>query len=193
VTSTTKPATKPALSPDEIRKLLDRARKGDESTLPQVRRILKNPALVDSLGGDLALQAQMSLIKAAAGKDLVFSEALVCKLATMRAELAGSNPTPIERLLVERIVACWLQVHDADVRYAQGQGSATMTQGDYHQRRMDRAHRRYLSAIKTLATVRKLAVPVLQVNIAKKQVNIASAAIPSPCPGGEPVGTEAED
>jgi hypothetical protein len=29
------------------------------------------------------------------------------------------------------------------------------------------------SAIKTLAVVRKLAVPVLQVNIAKKQVNVA--------------------
>jgi hypothetical protein len=42
---------------------------------------------------------------------------------------------------------------------------------------MDRAHRRYLSAIKTLATVRKLALPVLQVNIAKKQVNVAGACL----------------
>jgi hypothetical protein len=68
-----------------------------------------------------------------------------------------------------------------------------MTQGDYHQRRMDRAHRRYLSAIKTLATVRKLAVPVFQVNIAQKQMNIANATLPSPCPGGESAGTEGED
>ena len=41
--------------------------------------------------------------------------------------------------------------------------------------RMDRAHRRYLTAIKTLAIVRKLALPVLQVNIAKKQVNVAGS------------------
>jgi hypothetical protein len=93
--------------------VLDRARKGDESTLPVVWRILENPDSVDALGGDLALLAQMSFIKAAAGKDLVFREALVGKLASMRDELAGPNPTPIERLLVERVVACWLQVQDA--------------------------------------------------------------------------------
>ena len=47
----------------------------------------------------------------------------------------------------------------------------------YYQKSIDRAHRRYLSAIKTLATVRKLALPVLQVNIAKKQVNVASPCL----------------
>ena len=36
--------------------------------------------------------------------------------------------------------------------------------------------RRYLSAVKTLVLVRKLALPVLQVNIAKKQVNVAGPA-----------------
>ena len=36
------------------------------------------------------------------------------------------------------------------------------------------AQKRYLGAIKGLAEVRRLALPVLQVNIAKKQVNIAT-------------------
>jgi len=48
---------------------------------------------------------------------------------------------------------------------------------------MDHAHRRYLSALKTLALVRKLAVPVLQVNIARKQVNVAGV-----CPIAEGEG-----
>jgi hypothetical protein len=48
-----------------------------------------------------------------------------------------------------------------------------MARGEYYQRRMDRAHAHYLSAIKALAQVRKLALPALQVNIAKKQVNVA--------------------
>jgi len=60
------------------------------------------------------------------------------------------------------------------VRYGQGQEDRTIVQGDYQQRRMDRAHKRYLSAIKALALVRKLALPVLQVNIARKQVNVAA-------------------
>ena len=39
------------------------------------------------------------------------------------------------------------------------------------------AVRRYLAAIKSLALIRKLAVPVLQVNIAKEQVNMAAACV----------------
>ena len=42
---------------------------------------------------------------------------------------------------------------------------------------MDATNRRFLAAVKTLALVRKLAVPVLQVNIAKKQVNVAANAV----------------
>lgn len=47
------------------------------------------------------------------------------------------------------------------------------TKLDAYQRRMDAAHRRYLSALNALATVRKLAVPAIQVNIADRQVNVA--------------------
>jgi hypothetical protein len=42
-----------------------------------------------------------------------------------------------------------------------------------------------LAAIKTLAVVRKLAVPVLQVNIAKKQVNVAGPYV-TPEDGKDP-------
>jgi hypothetical protein len=48
----------------------------------------------------------------------------------------------------------------------------TLKQADFHRRRIDAAHRRYLAALKALATVRKLAVPALQINLAKKQVNV---------------------
>ncbi|MBY0457243.1 MAG: hypothetical protein K2V38_07895 [Gemmataceae bacterium] len=69
-------------------------------------------------------------------------------------------------------------MQDADVRAAQGQKNMTFRQGDFNQRRMDAANRRFLAAVKTLATVRRLAVPVFQVNIAKKQVNVVAPATP---------------
>src|SRR5262249_3829914 len=156
-------------------KFLKRAQSGDASTLPVLRKMLQDPATVDQFG-DLAYQAEQSLIRAAAGDDLAFGEGLTRKLELLRAELAGLNPTPVERLLVERIVACWLQVQDADVRYAQAK-NLSLEGGEYYQRRMDRAHKRYLSAIRTLALVRKLALPVLQVNIGRKQVNVAGACV----------------
>jgi hypothetical protein len=133
----------------------------------------KVPAIVDILGGNLAELAEESLVKAAAGQNLAFQEALTQKLKLLRDELAGPNPTPLERLLVERVVACWLQVQDADVRCAQAKDTS-IKWAEYLQRRMTYAHKRYLSAIKTLALVRKLNLPVLQVNIARKQVNVAA-------------------
>ena len=47
--------------------------------------------------------------------------------------------------------------------------SISITQADYFQRRIDRAHRRFLAAVETLARVRKMAVPILQVNMARNQ------------------------
>lgn len=81
-----------------------------------LQRILQDPNLIDVIGGDLAQQAD-----------------------------AGPNPTPIERLLVERVVACWLQVQGADGRYAQAK-DLTWKAGEYCQRRMNHSHKRYLSA-----------------------------------------------
>jgi len=181
VSGMTKPTDEKVPTDTEgLGKLLQRAQRGDASTLPVLRKMLEDPVTVDVLGGNLAQQAEHSFIRAAAGEDLSFREALTRKLELLRQELAGPNPTPVERLLVERIVACWLQVQDADIRYAQAK-NLSVQWSEYQQRRMDHAHRRYLSALKTLALVRKLAVPVLQVNIARKQVNVAG-----PCPAVEP-------
>ena len=47
-----------------------------------------------------------------------------------------------------------------------------LSQGDHYQRRFDGAHRDHLSAIRTLAQIRKLA-PAVQINIAQKQINTA--------------------
>jgi hypothetical protein len=157
---------------DELVALTERAQKGDKTCLPALRELLRNPQAVDLLGGDLARQAQLSLIDKFTGKNPVFRESLPRKLDLMRAELSGPSPSPLERLLVDRVAACWLHLHLLEIQYAQ-KDSMTLDLGMYYQRCLDRAHMRYLSAIKTLAVVRKLAVPVLQVNIAKKQVNVA--------------------
>lgn len=162
---------------NDVAKILDQAKQGDTSTIPILKKFLEDPATVGLLGGNLAEQAERSLVSAAAGDNLAFREALLRKLQLLRAELAGSNPTPLERLLVDRVVACWLQVQDADIRCAQA-NTADVKWGEFHQRRMNHANKRYLAAIKTLATVRKLALPAIQVNIARKQtnqINLASA------------------
>ena len=155
----------------ERRKLIDRAQSGDDKTLPVLRELLKNPDFVEDFG-NLAKHAERAFVENTAGKNHAFREALLRKLKLLRAELAGPNPTPLERLLVARVVSCWLQVHDADFRYANDAASLSLAQAKFYRQRIDSTHKCYLSAIKTLALVRKLALPVLQVNIARNQVNV---------------------
>lgn len=49
----------------------------------------------------------------------------------------------------------------------------SIAQANYFQQRLDKAHARFLSALRTLAQGRKLALPTLQLNIARNQVNVA--------------------
>jgi hypothetical protein len=107
--------------------------------------------------------------------NLLAREATARRMEELRAELAGAAPTPVERLLAERAVACWLHLYHLENTYA-GKTSLTLDLGAYYQRCIDRAHKRYLSALKALADVRRLALPALQVNIAKKQVNLAGGS-----------------
>ena len=154
--------------------------KNDKTVVPKFRRLLKHcPHLIEA-GGNLAELAEEKLVKAITGEQLLFRETLIAKLDAMRTELAGSRPSPIERLLVERVVACWLQVYHADAIAAQSE-NCNSAQNDYHQRRQDRAHRRYLSAIKTLGTVRRLALPTLVAINVTGTVETEEASVTTEC------------
>lgn len=159
---------------EKLDRLLAKAQEGDRSVLPALRKMLDEGSDSWDQLGDVALQAQRSLVSLYAGKNSLASEALERTLAEMRAWLEGPTTSPLERLLADRVVTCWLAVHEAERMYAgQLRGDGIIALADFLQRRLDAAHRRYLSAIKTLAQVRRLLGPTVQVNIAEKQVNVA--------------------
>jgi hypothetical protein len=98
-------------SVSELKKLLKRAGQGDHKALPAIRDFFNAAPAMWREYGNLATIAERALVNVAAGENLVLKEAVEKTMDSMRAELAGSHPTPLERLLVDRIVACWLQVH----------------------------------------------------------------------------------
>ena len=155
--------------------LIKRAEKGDEKAMAELRPFLKDmPATLDYYG-ELAEHAQRSLIKNMSGDNLLFQTGVQHRLDDMRVQLSGMSPTPLENLLIERILTCWLETQYYDALHAQNMKEASVKTGEYLQRRQDRAHRRFLSAVKTLAVIRRLQLPVVQVNIGEKQVNVAGS------------------
>ncbi|MBN9520691.1 hypothetical protein J0H58_19600 [bacterium] len=157
---------------DRLLALVHRAEGGDRTALPALQEALALPGMADAIGGDVARRAADRFLDAYCGTHLAVREATAAKMAQLRAELAGANPSAVERLLADRAVLCWFQVHQFELTYASKE-SMTLTLAQHYQRCIDRAHRRYLSALKALAEVRKLNVTV-QLNVARKQVNIAS-------------------
>jgi hypothetical protein len=143
---------------DELAQLLKRAEQGDLAVLPELREALDADANLWKHYGDLAVQAEASLILLAAGKNLLLAESLQRKLKALKDELGGESPSPLDRLLVERVVTTWLQTAYFDGLLAQARG-ASEAQAKMLQRQQDAAHRRHFTAVKTLATVRKLLKP----------------------------------
>lgn len=93
-------------------------------------------------------------------------------------EVAGHNPTPLETQLAARVALCELSVARMEQIYAncllKGMGSG-VTFWEVASRQLDAAHRRHLSAVKALASIRKAQLPELpdvQINVAEKQVNV---------------------
>ena len=99
----------------------------------------------------------------------------LCELAD---ELAGPTPSPAERVLAETAATSWFSFRTHEAHYAvtsTSKGGMSLAQSEHAQRRIDRAHRRFLSTVKTLAAVRRLAVPTVQINVARQQVNQLNA------------------
>jgi hypothetical protein len=139
---------------------------GDRTVLPAIRQLLDTrPALWQDVAS-LATHVEQAWLALLAGPDLVAQEILRRQLHVFKHELEGPSPTPLERLLVERIAVCWLQVQHADlVATRHSQQSETWVQ-----QRQDRVQARLLAAVKALAQVRKLLRPgpMVQVNIAQQ-------------------------
>lgn len=136
---------------------------------------LKSQGAADRLMDTMAID---SLIEGFAGKNVSAEnrEYLAEEVRGVAEYLAGLNPTPAEALLAECAARAWFVLRDAEFRRGKGaRRNQTIAQAEFADRRLDRAQARFNRIIKTLAAVRKLAAPAIQVNVAERQVNISGA------------------
>jgi hypothetical protein len=98
--------------------------------------------------------------------------------------LGVETASPLEKLLIQRVVLCWLACHAAEVERAERLQSGTSELLKAADKRVDRAHTRFLSATKALASVRKLLAP----SVPKVALLTVPSILPVPADHG-PIGT----
>ena len=161
---------------EKLHDLLRLAEKGQEDAVPEIRQILNEHPDLTWRFVDVAHIAEDALIEVMTEEgDLAAKELIRYQLEAMREQIAGKNSSPLERLLSERVVITWLEVQFFEALYAKNMRKLTLPQAEHHQKRLDRAHGRHLSAIGALAQMRKLlkGTAITQINIADKQINTA--------------------
>jgi hypothetical protein len=90
-----------------------------------------------------------------------------------RNEVAGANPSPLERLLAERVALCWVAVTHADAQYTRKlKEGMSFREGEYYSKRCEQTQQQLLKAIESLARVRRLLTP-MQINIGQNQINLS--------------------
>jgi hypothetical protein len=158
----TEPLTK--TYPAELKHLLERANAGDETALPELKQAFdRHPELTAWLG-DLVRLAHDSILNWAAGSCLGAREAIARQASELRERLLTEARSELEKLLIDRLVICWMEVYAAEVHLAErlAQGAAPNVVTLAVQKVLDRTHQRFLGSVRCLATVQKLARPAVR-------------------------------
>jgi hypothetical protein len=160
---------------DEITSLLKRCDTEDPAPedVQALRRHLQESPHAWRVYGDLANAITEEMIRGIQTSALGKESVVVWRLKT-RNELGYKEAPPLEKMLIDHLMLCWLRLQMAEHVYTGcTKEGGTLNQGLFWEKRLSAVQRRYLRAVETLARIRKLALPVLQVNIGDKQVNVA--------------------
>lgn len=173
-------AERVAITPEEGERIIEtldralRAKKPAKEDLREIRKLLVDRPEMCKAIFSLVDAVQTEIIKYTIGEQDVTKMAVEEYVLNIR-DAMGYHDAPImEKLLIENIVTAWLRVQACESQLAfrmTGQHSIAVL--EFWERRLSMAQRRYLSACESLAKIRKMAIPALQLNIGDKQVNVA--------------------
>ena len=152
------------------------AEKGDErasqalieacQTVPRLWEIL-------STLSSLAVRSWVDLLASAGPGREIVRRSIEKEIERKRHAAAGEDPSPLERLLAERVALCWVAATYADAEYTRKlKGGMSFREGEYYGKRCEQTNRQLLKAIESLARVRRLLTP-MQINIGQNQINLA--------------------
>lgn len=176
------------LTPDERTNFLALVQRTDttepkESDLAELTQFLdRYPELWDQVGSlSLVIQNEITM-RVASGP--LMGQAMLRLADNMRRSLSLPTDGGTEQMLIEHCIVTYLSHYELLMMFNSEEFSDyTPADLNYLERRVTISENRYLKAIETLARVRNLALPLLQINIAQNHLNLTSpnsAASPPP-------------
>jgi hypothetical protein len=150
----------------EWSKIVANGRKGDKDSLAEFREISRlDPDMNASTAKLLLSHTRNKILDAMFPGNHLTRIVMETHLEHMANDLAGPNPSMVERMLSDRVALCWLQAYRDDYEESVNRGVVSMALGRFQVLRQSQSHKRLLSALKALADVRKIPLVALQVNL----------------------------
>ena len=150
----------------------DRQRPARADMVAMQKKLHQEP-LLWHIYGDMTSAAEHAVISWIATTPLR-REAVKVGQEARRRELGYDTASPLERGLIEHVVLCRLRLDLAEQAYSRATAQDhSFALGEYWDRLLSAAQRRYLRAVETLARIRRLGVRTVQINLAEQQVNVA--------------------
>ena len=144
----------------------------EQSDVVALRTFLHDNPQLWQLTGNLGERVANRLVESLNGAPALLSESLKAGYEQLQKDLSVEGASALEKVLIQQIALSWLRLLIVEHRHAAAtEGSYSIRVGEHWEKRLDAAQRRFLRASESLARVRKMNLPPIQVNIAQQQVN----------------------
>ena len=141
------PLPTPETALERARELLNARESGDPTAEAELTDLIDRfPSLMHQFG-DVARLAHAKWLMLMVGKDAVFQAATIKKLNDLRSQFPVDN-NPVLRLVVERIIATWLQLTYAEGKMAEA-GTIDRAGFRFYSQLQQKAQRQHMQAIRT--------------------------------------------
>lgn len=167
---------------DELYALVERTNKANPKAedVDALHALLKKPELMNSVAG--FAQRNIRLITNSKGWVPAVREIVLAEIRRMADNMGYDQAPELEKLLIDGVIQTWLRWQTWEYYYNEISNieGTSMRQAVFWEKRLTAAHNRYLKSCESLARVRKLLRPVMQVNLAQdggQQVNVAGDVV----------------
>ena len=142
----------------DVRDLIKRTNKEKPTRADrdELRRLLRENPRMWKWAGDVAARATNHVIATYSQGNAFIEESQQRAVELLREQYGYKDAPPLERMLIEQIIICWLRLNSLEVAHtSKTYESHTIEAGLYWDRRLTNVQRRFTRAVESLARVRK--------------------------------------